>query len=60
MYQFIMFLLLHRKRRGLINLGRSVLKSLFGTATVADLYTLRTNLEELKLQEADIFHSLNN
>jgi hypothetical protein len=33
------------------------LKSLFGTATVADLYTLRTNLEQLKLK-ADI--SVNN
>jgi uncharacterized protein YPO0396 len=36
------------KRRGLIDLGESVLKTLFGTATVADFYTLRTNLEELK------------
>jgi hypothetical protein len=38
------------KRRGLIYLGASVLKSLFGTATVDDFYTLRTNLEELKLK----------
>jgi hypothetical protein len=48
------------KRRGLINLGGSVLKTLFGTATVADLHALRTNLEELKLKEADLSHSVNN
>jgi hypothetical protein len=48
------------KRRGLINLGGSVLKTLFGTATVADFYTLHTNLEELKLREADTSHSVNN
>jgi hypothetical protein len=43
-----------------MNLGGSNLKSLFGTATVADLYKLHTNLEELKSKEADISHSLSN
>jgi hypothetical protein len=41
------------KRRGL-NPGGSILKSLFGTATVADLYKLNANFEELKSKEADI------
>jgi hypothetical protein len=36
------------------------LKSFIGTATVADLYTLRTNLETLNLKEVDISHSVNN
>jgi hypothetical protein len=47
------------KRRGLVNLGGSVLKSLFGTATVADLHNLHVTLEELKSKEAVISHTLN-
>jgi hypothetical protein len=46
-------------RRGLVNLGGSILKSLFGTATVADLHNLHVTLEELKFREADIAHALN-
>jgi hypothetical protein len=43
-----------------MNVGGSVLKSLFGTATVADLHNLHTNLEDLKSKEVDISHSLSN
>jgi hypothetical protein len=48
------------KRRGLMNLGGSISKSLLGTATVADLHKLHINLEELKSKQADIYHSLSN
>jgi hypothetical protein len=37
-----------------MNLGGSILKSWFGTATVADLHNLHTNLENLKSNEVDI------
>jgi hypothetical protein len=48
------------KRRGLADLGGSILKSLFGTATIADLHSLHGNLNELEAREAVISHSLNN
>jgi hypothetical protein len=43
-----------------MNLGGSILKSLFGTATVADLNNLHINLEDLKSKDVDISHSLRN
>jgi len=38
--------------------GGNVIKCLFGVTTVADLHQLQLNLDELKLQDADIVHSL--
>jgi hypothetical protein len=46
------------KRRGLVDLGGSILKSLFGTATIAD-HSLHGTLNELEAREAVISHSLN-
>ena len=47
-------------RRGLLDLSGNVLKSLFGVATIADLHQLHLTLDELKLKDADIVHSLSN
>jgi len=48
------------RRRGLVNFGGSVLKTLFGTATIADVQQLHDTLNELRLQNSDITHSLYN
>jgi len=45
-------------RRGLINLGGSVLKSLFGVATVADAHKLHESLNDLQVSYLDVAHSL--
>jgi hypothetical protein len=45
------------KKRGLFNLGGSVLKTLLGTATVADVRSLHT-VEQLQERNNDIEHSL--
>jgi DNA repair exonuclease SbcCD ATPase subunit len=42
------------RRRGLL----TVLKTLFGTATLSDLNQLHRTIDELKSKEADIVHSL--
>ena len=47
-------------RRGLGNFGYSILKTLFGTATTADVQQLRDTLNGLQLQNSDITHSLSN
>jgi hypothetical protein len=47
------------KRRGLANLRGSLLKSLFGSTTIAVLHSLHGTLEDLKSKEAVISHSLN-
>jgi hypothetical protein len=47
------------KRKGLVDLGESILKTLFGTATIADLHSLHGTLSELEAKEAVISHSLN-
>jgi len=46
------------QRRGLLNLDGTVLKTLFGTATLSDLNQLHGTIVELKSKEADIVHSL--
>ena len=48
------------RRRGLVNFGGSVLKTLFGTATIAKVQWLHDTLNELQLQNSDITHSLSN
>jgi mannitol-specific phosphotransferase system IIBC component len=45
-------------RRGLINLGGTILKTLFGTATVTDINLLHETIDKLKSNNADISHSL--
>ena len=47
-------------RRGLVNLGGVILKTLFGTATVSDLHSLHEVLNELQLHEQDVVSSLAN
>ena len=46
------------RRQGLMNLGGTVLKTLFGTATMSDICQLHDILEELKSGDTDIVHSL--
>jgi len=48
------------RRRGLVNFGGSILKTLFGTATIADVQQLHDALNDLQLQNSDITHSLSN
>ena len=48
------------RRCGLVNFGGSVLKTLFGTATIAEVQQLHDTLNELQLQNSDITHSLYN
>jgi len=48
------------RRRGLLNLGGTILKSLFGTATINDLHVLRNTLDSLQTSTSDIVHSLTN
>ena len=44
----------------MLDLGGSVLKSLFGVAKIADLQQLHLTLDELKAKDTDIVHSLSN
>jgi len=44
----------------LVNFGGSILKTLFGTATIADVQQLHDTLNDLRLQNSDITHSLFN
>jgi hypothetical protein len=46
------------RRRGLIDFGGTVLRSLFGTATVWDIHLLHDVLNDLELKNSDISHSL--
>ena len=46
-------------RRGLLNLRGTLLKTLFGTATVADIHLLHETLDGLKSTTNDNVHSLN-
>ena len=48
------------RRRGLVNIGGSILKSLFGTATISDIIQLHDTLDKLQTQNSDIVHFLNN
>ena len=47
-------------RRGLINFGGAVLKTLFATATVSDVPELHEVFDELRLSQTDIVHSILN
>jgi hypothetical protein len=45
-------------RRGLIDFGGTILRTLFGTATLTDIHSLHETLDELKSRDSDIAHSL--
>jgi hypothetical protein len=44
------------RRRGLLNLGGTILKTVFGTATVSDVYMLQDVLTDLRSQNSDMSH----
>ena len=46
-------------RRGLINFNGTILKSLFGTATIEDIHLLHETFDGLKSTTSEIVHSLN-
>ena len=60
LYDFHQILPRLDRRRGLVNFGGSILKTLFGTATTADVQQLHDTLNYLQLQNSDITHSLSN
>jgi hypothetical protein len=47
-----------RQKRNLLNFGGNVLNFLFGTATSAELQNLHQVVEEVKLQQSSITHSI--
>jgi DNA mismatch repair ATPase MutS len=48
------------RRRGLVNFSGNILKTLLGTATIADIKQLHDTLNDLQLQNSDVTHSLYN
>jgi hypothetical protein len=46
------------RRRGFLNFGGAILKTIFGTATISDVHTLQDVLTELRSQNSDMSHSL--
>jgi hypothetical protein len=46
------------RRRGVLNFGGTVLRTLFGTATLGDVSQLHETIDGLRTQNADIVHSL--
>jgi hypothetical protein len=48
------------RRRGLLNLGGTVLKTLFGTATIPDIQELHSVFDDLQTKNSDIVHSWKN
>jgi hypothetical protein len=50
--------LLHRKKRGLVNIGGEALKFLFGIATTQQLQELHTTVESIKEREGDVIHAV--
>ena len=59
LYNFQQLLPRLDRRRDLINVGGTVLKTLFGTATIAYIHLLHETLDGLKSTTCDIVHSLN-
>ena len=47
-------------RRGLLNIGGSLLKALFGTAVILDVTSLRDTLDELQSDQKEIVHYITN
>jgi hypothetical protein len=46
------------RRRGLLNFGGTILNTVFGTATISDVYMLQDVLTDLRSQNSDMSHSL--
>jgi len=44
-------------RRSLTDFGGTILRTLFGTATLTDLYSVHKPLDELNPRDSDITHS---
>jgi len=59
LYNFQQLLPRVDRRRGITNFGGTVLKTLFGTATIADIHLLHETPDGLKSTTSDILHSLN-
>ena len=57
---FYQFLLRYDKKRGIMNVGGIVFKSLFGVSVRADTYCLQNTLEKLQASEDYVAHSLEN
>jgi len=47
------------RKRGLLNVGGSFLKVLFGTATVTDLADLHFTVDALSQKQGEVVHALN-
>ena len=47
------------RRSGLLNVGGSFLKLIFGTATVADLAEFHTTVDSLNRKQGEVVHALN-
>jgi len=58
LYQFKQLFPKKETRRSLMNFGGTVLRTLFGTATVADLHRLHEALGELQDKNSEVVHSL--
>jgi hypothetical protein len=48
------------RRRGLLNFGGVIMKTVFGTATVSAVHMLQNVLKDLRSQNSDMLHSLSN
>jgi hypothetical protein len=55
---FTQFLPRLDNKRGLLNLGGTILKRLFGTATIAHIHQLHDVFEKLDSRNSDLLHSL--
>ena len=59
-YDFCHILPRQDPRRGLLNLGGKIIKTIFGTETVSDVHELHGVLDDLQSRNSDIVHSLGN
>lgn len=60
LYDFKKFLSLLDRRRGLLNFGGTILKTLFRTATTSDIHELHNVFNDLQTKNSTIVHSLEN
>ena len=57
---FYQFLRLLDSRRSILGVGGTILRTLFGTATLSDLDKLHNTLDELEDKHFGLVHSLSN
>jgi hypothetical protein len=57
-YDFYKILPKLDSQRGLVDFGVTILRTLFGTTTLADLHSLHETIDELKSRDSDIARSL--